>query len=287
MTWLTDPIAWWIEPFVDNVFMREALLATVLAVACTSVIGTWVVLRGLAFLGDALAHGVLPGIAIAWVIGIDTSIGAIIAALAMVGGVALIRQNSPLPDDVSIGVLFVGFLALAVVIMSAGAATGDLTRFLFGSINAVDGTDLARLGVVTAVVLVTVALGHRAFLVSTFDPLQARLGGLHPRATHLLLLALVALAIVASFETVGSLLVFAFLIAPPATASLLARRVVSIMALAVLLGCAASLVGLLVSYHHRAAAGGSMALANVIVFMVALVARRLVGATSEQAGLGH
>ncbi len=287
MTWLTDPIAWWIEPFADNVFMREALLATVLAVACTSVIGTWVVLRGLAFLGDALAHGVLPGIAIAWVIGIDTSIGAIIAALAMVGGVALIRQNSPLPDDVSIGVLFVGFLALAVVIMSAGAATGDLTRFLFGSINAVDGTDLARLGVVTAVVLVTVALGHRAFLVSTFDPLQARLGGLHPRATHLLLLALVALAIVASFETVGSLLVFAFLIAPPATASLLARRVVSIMALAVLLGCAASVVGLLVSYHHRAAAGGSMALANVIVFMVALVARRLVGATSEQAGLGH
>ena len=287
MTWLTDPIGWWIDPFVDNAFMREALLATVLAVACTSVIGTWVVLRGLAFLGDALAHGVLPGIAIAWVIGIDTSIGAIIAALAMVGGVAVIKQGSPLPDDVSIGVLFVGFLALAVVIMSAGAATGDLTRFLFGSINAVNGTDLARLGIVTAVVLTAVAIGHRALLVSTFDPLQARLGGLHPRATHLLLLALVALAIVASFETVGSLLVFAFLIAPPATASLLARRVVSIMALAVLLGCGASLVGLLVSYHHRAAAGGSMALANVVVFMVALIARRFVGATSEQPGLGH
>ena len=287
MTWLTDPIGWWIDPFVDNAFMREALLATVLAVACTSVIGTWVVLRGLAFLGDALAHGVLPGIAIAWVIGIDTSIGAIIAALAMVGGVAVIKQGSPLPDDVSIGVLFVGFLALAVVIMSAGAATGDLTRFLFGSINAVDGTDLARLGIVTAVVLTAVAIGHRALLVSTFDPRQARLGGLHPRATHLLLLALVALAIVASFETVGSLLVFAFLIAPPATASLLARRVVSIMALAVLLGCGASLVGLLVSYHHRAAAGGSMALANVVVFMVALIARRFVGATSEQPGLGH
>ena len=287
MTWLTDPIGWWIDPFVDNAFMREALLATVLAVACTSVIGTWVVLRGLAFLGDALAHGVLPGIALAWVIGIDTSIGAIIAALAMVGGVAVIKQGSPLPDDVSIGVLFVGFLSLAVVIMSAGAATGDLTRFLFGSINAVDGTDLARLGIVTAVVLTAVAIGHRALLVSTFDPLQARLGGLHPRATHLLLLALVALAIVASFETVGSLLVFAFLIAPPATASLLARRVVSIMALAVLLGCGASLVGLLVSYHHRAAAGGSMALANVVVFMVALIARRFVGATSEQPGLGH
>ncbi|MEL0041161.1 MAG: metal ABC transporter permease, partial [Ilumatobacter sp.] len=92
------------EPFTDNTFMREALAATVLAVACTSVIGTWVVLRGLAFLGDALAHGVLPGIALAWVVGIDTSIGAIIAALVMVGGVGLIRQSSPLPDDASIGV---------------------------------------------------------------------------------------------------------------------------------------------------------------------------------------
>ena len=80
MGWLTDPLAWWVEPFTDNTFMREALAATVLAVACTSVIGTWVVLRGLAFLGDALAHGVLPGIALAWVVGIDTSIGAIIAA---------------------------------------------------------------------------------------------------------------------------------------------------------------------------------------------------------------
>ncbi|NBV03708.1 MAG: metal ABC transporter permease, partial [Acidimicrobiia bacterium] len=160
MGWLTDPIAWWVEPFTDNTFMREALAATVLAVACTSVIGTWVVLRGLAFLGDALAHGVLPGIALAWVVGIDTSIGAIIAALVMVGGVGLIRQSSPLPDDASIGVLFVGFLALAVVIMSTSAGTGDLTRFLFGSISAVDSNDLIRLSVVTAVVLLGVAALH-------------------------------------------------------------------------------------------------------------------------------
>ncbi len=283
MGWLTDPLAWWVEPFTDNTFMREALAATVLAVACTSVIGTWVVLRGLAFLGDALAHGVLPGIALAWVVGIDTSIGAIIAALVMVGGVGLIRQSAPLPDDASIGVLFVGFLALAVVIMSTSAGTGDLTRFLFGSISAVDSNDLIRLSVVTAVVLLGVAVGHRALLVGTFDPVQARLGGLRPRATHVGLLILVALAIVASFETVGSLLVFAFLIAPPATASLLARRVVSIMALAVLIGCGASIVGLLVSYHHRSAAGGSMALANVIVFMIALMVRRLRDAAAPSA----
>src|SRR5680860_61555 len=121
MRWLTDPIDWWITPFSDNPFLRDALWAALLTVLCTSVIGTWVVLRGLSFLGDALAHGVLPGIAIAFVMGADTTIGALVAALAMVGGVQLIRNASPLPDDASIGVLFVGFLALAVVVMSAQA----------------------------------------------------------------------------------------------------------------------------------------------------------------------
>ena len=110
MNWLLHPIDWWITPFADNPFMRDALWAALLTVLCTSAIGTWVVLRGLAFLGDALAHGVLPGIAIAFVIGQSTTIGALIAAVVMVGGVQLIQHASPLPDDASIGVLFVGFL---------------------------------------------------------------------------------------------------------------------------------------------------------------------------------
>ena len=188
-------------------------------------------LRGLSFLGDALAHGVLPGIAIAFVIGESTTVGALLAALAMVIGVQLIRSASPLPDDASIGVLFVGFLALAVVVMSAqtGRGAGDLTRFLFGSINAVDTADLGTLLVVTIITLVGVIVLHRALLVGTFDTTQARLLGFRPQLTHFVLLVLLALAIVASFETVGSLLVFAFLIAPPATASLLVTRVPLVM----------------------------------------------------------
>jgi ABC-type Mn2+/Zn2+ transport system permease subunit len=179
MRWLTDPIGWWVTPFTDNPFLRDALWAALLTVLCTSVIGTWVVLRGLSFLGDALAHGVLPGIAIAFVMGSDTTIGALVAALAMVGGVQLIRSASPLPDDASIGVLFVGFLALAVVVMSAqsGRGAGDLTRFLFGSINAVDGTDIRTLLVVAGITLGGVVVLHRALLVSTFDVTQARLIG--------------------------------------------------------------------------------------------------------------
>lgn len=272
MGWLTDPVGWWITPFADNPFLRDALWAALLTVICTSVIGTWVVLRGLSFLGDALAHGVLPGIAIAFVLGTSTTAGALIAALAMVGGVQLIRTSSPLPDDASIGVLFVGFLALAVVVMSAqpGRGSGDLTRFLFGSINAVDGTDLRRLALVALVTVAGVVIVHRALMVATFDVTQARLIGFRPQLTHFVLLVLLALSIVASFETVGSLLVFAFLIAPPATASLFVTRVPIIMITAVAIGMVAAAVGLLISYHHATATGATMALTTVLVFLVAL-----------------
>jgi len=277
VNWLVDPVDWWITPFTDNPFLRDALWAALLSVCCTSVIGTWVVLRGLSFLGDALAHGVLPGIAIAFVMGGNTTVGALLAALAMVIGVQLIRAASPLPDDASIGVLFVGFLALAVVVMSAqeSGGAGDLTRFLFGSINAVDNADLRTLVIVTAITLTGVIVLHRALLVGTFDTTQAQLIGFRPQLTHLALLVLLALAIVASFETVGSLLVFAFLIAPPSTATLLVKRVPLVMCVAVAIGSVCAVVGLLISYHHDTATGATMALVTVIVFLVALVARQL------------
>lgn len=275
MQWLTDPGGWWLEPFVDNEAMRNGLWAVLLTAVCTSLVGTWVVLRGMSFLGDALAHGVLPGIAIAFVLGGDTTAGALVAAVAMVLGVNVIRAASPLPDDASIGILFVGFLALAVVIMSSQRAsyTGDLTRFLFGSITGVDGSDLVRQTIATAVTVVGVTVLYRALLVGTFDERQAALLRLRPRATHAALLTLVAIAIVASFNTVGNLLVFAFLVAPPATATLFVRRVPAIMAVAVGIGAVCGVVGLLISYHHATAAGATMALCTVAVFLVVLVAR--------------
>ena len=285
MEFLTDPGDWWIEPFTSNGFMRDALWAGLLAVLATSVVGTWVVLRGMSFLGDALAHGVLPGIAIAFIVGVDTSIGALVAALAMVAGINLLRSHSPLPEDTSIGVLFVGFLALAVVIMSSesGAYSGDLNRFLFGSITGVDDRDLLRQGVAAAVSVAGVVVFYRAFLVMTFDETQARLLGLRPRLAHAALLVLLAVSIVASFETVGNLLVFAFLVAPPATATLLVRRVPVIMATAVGIGVASVVVGLLISYHHATAAGATMALTAVVAFLAALTGRGLQRALTGRA----
>jgi ABC-type Mn2+/Zn2+ transport system permease subunit len=236
-----------------------------------------VVLRGLSFLGDALAHGVLPGIAIAFVLGYSTTVGALVAAVVMVAGVQLIKTASPLPDDASIGVLFVGFLALAVVVMSSqsGRGAGDLSRFLFGSINAVDGGDLRTLMIVSAITLTGVVVLHRALVVSTFDPTLAQLLRFRPQLTHLALLVLLALAIVASFETVGCLLVFAFLVAPPATASLVVRRVPLMMVTAVAIGAVSAVLGLLISYHESTATGATMALVTVTVFMLALMAASL------------
>lgn len=283
---LIHPVAWWIDPFVNNPLMRNALLAGALAVLATSVVGTWVVLRGMSFLGDALAHGVLPGIAIAYVVGVDTTIGALVAALVMVAGVNAIRSRSPLPADTSIGILFVGFLALAVVIMSAssGSYIGDLNNFLFGSILSIDSSDLVRQGLAALVTVVGVVVFYRAFLVMTFDEVQAEVLGLRPRLASGLLLVLVALSIVASFEAVGNLLVFAFLVAPPATAILMVRRVPATMALAVVIGWASVVLGLLVSYHRGTAPAATMALVAVSAFLIVVAAQSLRASAARISG---
>ena len=267
MDFLTDPWTWWIAPFTTNMFMQRALLAGLLAVVATSVVGTWVVLRGMTFLGDALAHGVLPGIALAVVIGVSPTLGALVAAAVMVGGVHVVRRHSPLPEDASIGLLFVGMLALAVVIVSAGAAAdaGDLHRVLFGSVTGLEADDLWRQAIAAAIAVGGAIAFHRAFLVLTFDETQAELLGLRPRLAHLALMGLVAMSVVASFEAIGSLLVFAFLVAPPATAVLVARRIPLVMATAVGVGSVAVVLGALISYHHDTAAGATMALVAVVL----------------------
>ena len=271
MDWLTNPIEWWIDPFIDSAIMRDALLAGLLTVLGASIVGTWVVLRGLTFLGDALAQGVLPGIAVAWALSVDPQLGALVAALAMVAGVNIIRSSSPLPDDVSLGILCVGFLALAVVLMSARGGFGDLNRFLFGSITGVDQQGIIRSAIFAVVTIVFATVGYRAMIMSTFDPAQATIAGFSPRAVHFALLVMTALTVVNSFETVGSLLVFAFLIAPPTTASLLVKSVPRIIGLSIVLGVLAAIIGLLISYHHRTAAGATMALVSVMLFFLGLV----------------
>ncbi len=261
------------EPFAFN-FMRNALMAGMLTVIGSSLVGTWVVMRGMAFMGDALAHGVLPGIALAFIFGGNLLLGGAISAAVMIGGVTLASARSRLGDDTAIGLLFVGMLAAGVAIISKGGAyAGDLTTILFGDPIGVTRGDLNIVAIATAITLVVSILLYRPFLVLSFSRAKARALGLRPGLAHLAMLALIAIVIISSFRTVGTLLVFAFIVAPPATAALVSRRVPVMMGVSMLIGITMVFVGLLVSFHFATATAATIAGLTVLNFFVVLAVR--------------
>jgi ABC-type Mn2+/Zn2+ transport system permease subunit len=266
-------IGWFTEAF-EPAFMQRALLAGLLAAAASALVGTWVVLRGLTFLGDALAHGVVPGLALAMLWGFSPLVGAFVAALVMSGAVTLVSRRTRVREDTGIGLLFVGMLALGVVIVSrSDSFATDVTSLLFGDVLGVTTGDLRGQAAGVAVVVVASTLLYRPFLALTFNEEKAATLGLRPGLTHLALLILLATAIVASFQAIGTLLVFGLLIGPPATAGLLVRRVPLVMVTAVALGALAVVSGLAVSYHHGTAGGATVAGLAVAEFFVVLAAQ--------------
>ncbi len=268
-------MSWLLDPFEPE-FMQRALLAGMLAVVAASVVGTWVVLRGLSFLGDALAHGVIPGMALAVLWGFNLTLGALITAALMVAGIGLVDRRSRLGEDTGVGLLFVGMLALGVIIISKSESfTTDVQSLLFGDVLGVTWSDVAYQGLAAVVVLIASAIGYRSFLALSFNPQKSATLGLRPQRTHLALLALIAIAIVSSFQAVGTLLVFGLLVGPPATAALLVRRVWVCMVVGVALGWVAVVAGLVVSYHHGTAAGATMAGLSVAQFFVVLLVQEL------------
>lgn len=269
MDWLIDPLS---QPF-----MQRVLLGSALAVMTASLIGTWVVLRGLSFMGDALAHGVTPGIALAFALGFNLTLGAIAAAGAMTLGINLVHRKARLREDTGIGLLFVGMLALGVIIMSRlPSFSNSLATILFGDTLGIATGDIWLQAAAAGITLIVILIFYRAFLVLSFNEEKAEMLGLRPRLAHLVMLSLLTLAIVTSFRTVGTLLVFALIVAPPATASLVVRRVPTMMATAVGFGFLAVISGLLISWHADTAAGATMAGASVAIFFIVLVLREMV-----------
>ncbi|WP_426725496.1 zinc ABC transporter permease AztB [Curtobacterium flaccumfaciens] len=252
MTWLTDPFS------VD--FMVRALVGGSLAAVLCAVVGTWVLVRGMAFLGEALSHGMLPGVAIATLTGIPPVLGAAVSAGVMVLGVGALRRRARLSYDTSIGLLFVGMLALGVIIVSSSRSFAtDVTAILFGDVLAVTRADVGGLAIAAAVALAVAVAFHRPFTALAFDTRKATTLGLHPRLAEVVLIGLVTLAVVASYRAVGTLLVVGLLLAPAAAARAWTRHVASTMLLGAGIGAAAVLVGLLVSWHAGTAAGASIA----------------------------
>lgn len=267
---------WLVEPFALG-FQQRAFFAAALAAVATAVVGTWVIVRGMTFLGDALVHGVIPGIALAVVLGVPPVFGAAVAAAVMIGGINLVHRQTTFNDDTGIGLLFVGMLGLGVIIVSRTPSyTGSLTALLFGDVLGVTVADVAFVAGVAVVSIVLSVAFYRHFLVLSFNEQKAKLFGLRPGLAHALLLTLMTLAIVGSSQTVGTLLVFGLLVGPPATAALVVRRVPTMMVTAAGIGVASVAVGLVVSYHANIAGSATMAVVPIVLFFVVLAYRQLV-----------
>lgn len=268
---------WLLEPLSAS-FVQRAVIGGVLVAVFCAVVGTWVVVRGMAFLGDAMAHGLLPGIAIASLLGGNLIIGAAVSAAATAAGVSAITRNRRVSQDTAIGLLFVVMLSLGVILVSsAGSFAVDLTGTLFGDVLAVGLDDILVLSIVGAVVLATAAVHHRAFTAAAFNEQKAASLGLHPRRTHFVLLCLITLAVAASFQVVGTLLVFGLLIAPPAAALVWAKSIRTGMVLGSLIGTLSVVAGLWISWYASTAAGATIALVAALSYFVSALAATLAG----------
>ena len=260
-----------VQPLGDAFFIR-ALLALVLVGVVCAVVGTYVVLRGIAFMGDAIAHAAFPGVVAAYMLSIPFYIGAAIAAVATALAIGFVTRRAGLRQDTAIGVLFAGTFALGVFLFSSiSGYVADLFSVLFGNVLAIGMSDLVALLILGGGVIVTVAVLWKDLLYATFDPLGAAASGIRVDRLEYLFLALVAVTIVISLQAVGIILVVAMLVTPAATAQLLTVRFTRVMVLAGVVGITSAILGLYLSYWLDVASGATIVLVQTGAFLLALL----------------
>jgi ABC-type Mn2+/Zn2+ transport system permease subunit len=264
MTFLTEPLAY-------EFFLRALAASAVVGLVC-AVVGTYMVLRGLAFMGDALSHAAFPGVVAAYLLGAPFYIGATVAAVGTSLAIGWITRRGRIRGDTAIGVLFAGMFALGVFLFSTiPNYVGDLFGFLFGQVLGISSTDLITLTILGIVVLAIVAVFWKELLYSTFDPLGAGASGLPVAALEYLFLGLIAMTIVISLQTVGIILVVAMLVTPAATAQLLTNRFSRLILVASAIGIVAPAIGLYVSYWTNTASAALIVLVETTAFLLALL----------------
>lgn len=264
MDWITEPLQY-------TFIVRALLAATVVGVVC-SVLGTYVVLRGMAFFGDALAHTILPGVVVAFLLGLPLALGALVMGVITAVGIGALSNQGMVKEDTAIGVIFAGTFALGVALLSAtGNYTVDLAHFLFGNLLGVSTTDLWVILGLGGVVLIVVGLFYKEFLVISFDPTLATTLRLPVTFLRYLLLILIAVTIVVALQVVGIALMVAMLVTPAATASLLTRRLPPMMGISAVLGVVSGVVGLYTSYYLNIASGPAVVLVATVLFILAFL----------------
>jgi manganese/iron transport system permease protein len=262
--WLTKPLTY--------EFMQRGLLASTLVGVLCAVVGCYVVLRGMAFLGDALAHAILPGVAIAYLFNGNLLIGALVAAIVVALLIGFLSRQGTIKEDTAIGILFAAALALGVLLISSIRTYAvDLTHIMFGNVLGVSTSDLIVTALLAVIVLGFVTVFFREFLVMSFDPVLAATLRMRAERFRTLMLILLAWTIVVSLQTVGVGLVVAMLITPGAAAYLLTRRLSSMMIVAGFIGAVSSVVGLYLSFYLSVASGAAVVLTATMIFLLAFL----------------
>lgn len=261
MDWLLDPLQF-------N-FINRALTAAIIVGVVCSVLGTYVVLQGLAFLGDALAHTILPGVVIAFLLGWPLALGALIFGIITALGIGWLTEREALKEDTAIGVIFAGLFALGITLLSTSSNyTVDLAHFLFGNLLGVSTQDLIVIGVLGAIVLATIILFYKEFLLISFDQVLATTLRLPTTFLRYLLLILIAVTIVTSLQVVGIALMLAMFVTPAAAASLMTRRLPTMMLLSAIIGAFSGIVGVYASFYFNIASGAAVVLVATIIFLL-------------------
>ena len=268
---------WILEP-LQYAFMQRGVAAALLVGIVCAVVGAFIVLRGMAFFGDALAHAILPGVAVGYLIGDGARAplfwGALAAALLASFGIGAISRGTKIREDTAIGIVFASMFALGVALISTVRSYSvDLAHFLFGDVLGVSTGDLLLMAIFGAVIVLAVLIFYKEFLVLSFDPLLAATLRLPARLLEYLLLVLIALAIVVSLQTVGVALMVAMLVTPAAAAFLLTRRLPVMIGLAAVIACLSGVIGLYVSYYANIASGAAIVLTTTALFLLAWMGR--------------
>ena len=266
-----------LEPFSYAFMVRGMAAALMVGVVCATV-GTYIVLRGMAFFGDALAHAILPGVAVGYLVGGGAREPlfwwSLVTAIAASIGIGAVSKGAQLREDTAIGIVFAGMFALGIALISTVRDyTADLAHFLFGDVLGVSAGDLYLIAIFGGLILLVVFLFYKEFLVLSFDPLLAATLRLPVHLVETMLLVLTALAVVVSLQTVGVALMVAMLVTPAATAYLLTRRLPSMMALGALIASLSGVIGLYLSYYISIASGAAIVLTSTVFFLIAWAVR--------------
>ncbi len=250
-------------------FLQKALFTSIMVGIICGVIGSFIILRGMALIGDAISHAVLPGVAISYMIGINFFYGAVITGILTALGIGYINQNSRIKNDSAIGIVFSAAFAIGVILIAKANSSINLDRILFGNVLSVRSSDMWMTLIIGAIVLLTVIFFYKELLVSTFDPTFAAAYGLPNKLIHYVIMILLTMVTVASLQTVGVILVVAMLITPAATAYLLTNRLWFMIVLAALFGAISSIIGLYYSFVYNLPSGAVIVLVATALFLLA------------------